>query len=312
MPDLDDNPSTFRSYLELLRVPNIFTAMADVAMGALFVEADLATDSGLIIGLLIAASSLLYAAGVVLNDVFDVELDREERPERPLPSGRISLAAARRLGWSLLVLGVLASGGATAALGDARPAIVGVVLAACIVAYNAALKRTPLGPFVMGGCRTLNVLLGMSAAAVAWQSEHWLVAAAIGTYIVGVTRFARTEAQESNRVNLITGIMMMLLGFLMLVALPQFSDRINWLLQREPQRWQLLIGLLGLLIVWRCVWAVIEPTSERVQFAVRYAIVSVIMLDTAACFAVRDMQVACIVLALLLPTLALGKWIEST
>ena len=87
MSDLADKPSTFRSYLELLRVPNIFTAMADAAMGALFVEADL-HGGGPFIGLLIAASSLLYAAGVVLNDVFDVELDRAERPERPLQIGR--------------------------------------------------------------------------------------------------------------------------------------------------------------------------------------------------------------------------------
>ena len=30
--------STFRSYLELMRLPNVFTAMADVAMGFLFVQ----------------------------------------------------------------------------------------------------------------------------------------------------------------------------------------------------------------------------------------------------------------------------------
>jgi 4-hydroxybenzoate polyprenyltransferase len=319
MSDLDDNPSTFRSYLELLRVPNIFTAVADVAMGALFVEADLETGGGLVIGLLIAASSLLYAAGVVLNDVFDVELDREERPERPLPSDRISLAAARRLGWSLLLFGVAAASGAAAVLHDARPAIVAAVLAACIVGYNVGLKRTPLGPFVMGGCRFLNVLLGMSAVAAAWQSEHWLVAAAIGTYIVGVTRFARTEALESSRVTLVTGAMMMVVGMLMLVALPQFSTRIIPLLQLEPQRWQLLIGLLGLLIIWRCIWALKDPTPERVQYAVRYAIVSIIVLDTAACYAVRGdpttwpgIGVAWVVLALLAPALVVGKWIEST
>ena len=44
---------------------------------------------------------------MVLNDVFDLEIDRRERPERPLPSGRVSLRAARLLGWTLLVLGML-------------------------------------------------------------------------------------------------------------------------------------------------------------------------------------------------------------
>ncbi len=46
---------------------------------------------------LVAASTLLYASGVVLNDVFDLRRDARERPERPLPSRRVSLPAARRL-----------------------------------------------------------------------------------------------------------------------------------------------------------------------------------------------------------------------
>ena len=46
---------------------------------------------------LLVASGCLYTAGMVLNDVFDYEIDRHERPFRPLPSGRISLGAARGL-----------------------------------------------------------------------------------------------------------------------------------------------------------------------------------------------------------------------
>ena len=55
----------------------------------------------------------------------------------------------------------------------------------------------------------------------------------------------------------------------------------------EPQRWYLLIGVLGLLIVWRCVWAVIEPMPARVRMAVAQCILSIIMLDAVACYAVR-------------------------
>ena len=115
----------FASYLALMRLPNVFTAMADVAMGFLFVQAtgskwtptpwDFAT-----LATLIAASSLLYIAGMVLNDVFDVEIDRQERPERPIPSGRVSFDAARRLGWRLLFLGV-----ALARARSSSPAICG-------------------------------------------------------------------------------------------------------------------------------------------------------------------------------------------
>ena len=94
--------SPLQSYLELLRLPNVFTAAADVAMGFFFVQAAWAFNIDVrppslrpigiwTIGLLIVASASLYLAGMVLNDVFDIELDHEEQPYRPLPSGRISL-----------------------------------------------------------------------------------------------------------------------------------------------------------------------------------------------------------------------------
>ena len=48
-----------------------------------------------------------------------------------------------------------------------RPAILALVLIAFILLYDAKMKRTWLGPFYMGGCRFLNVLLGASAAGAA-------------------------------------------------------------------------------------------------------------------------------------------------
>ena len=44
-----------------------------------------------------------------LNDFFDAEVDAVERPERPIPSGRISRSTAGCVGWSLLAAGVLAA-----------------------------------------------------------------------------------------------------------------------------------------------------------------------------------------------------------
>src|SRR5690349_2557159 len=82
-------------YLRLLRAPNVFTAVADVTMGYVAVTAGNVQIPTLAI--LIAASAMLYMAGMVLNDVFDVEVDRKERPHRPLPSERIPMASATRL-----------------------------------------------------------------------------------------------------------------------------------------------------------------------------------------------------------------------
>ena len=306
--------SSLRAYLQLLRAPNLFTAMADVTMGFLFTHAAIGGGDGRVFAGLLAASTLLYAAGVVLNDVFDFPVDARERPGRPLPSGRISPAAARRLGWTLLLVGLALAWLAAFLAGDLRPGLVGTGLAACVVLYDAVLKRTPLGPPAMGACRMLNVLLGMSAAAAAWHDEHWLVAAAIGTYIAGVTWFARSEAGPSSRRHLGPATAVILAGIGLLWLVPGRCDpaRIVPILREEPGRWTLLMAVLGALVGFRCLRAVVEPAPYRVQMAVRQCILSLVILDAAACFVLRGVPGAVMVLVLLVPTVALGWWIEST
>lgn len=315
--------STFRSYLELMRLPNVFTAMADVTMGFLFVKPlasawDPWQDSWTL-ALLLVASSLLYIGGVVLNDVFDLDIDRTERPERPLPSGRVSLWAARWLGWKFLILGMLAGVAAVSVgtgggffRGHFGSGAVAPLLAACILIYDAWLKRTPIGPVAMGGCRMLNVLLGMSVLGVPLPVDCWLVAGGIGVYVAGVTWFARREAETSSRLQLALSTVVMALGIAMLAAFPSWSQRALPSIEQDLRHWYLLVGVLGLLIVWRCCWAVIEPVSARVRMAVAQCVLSIVMLDAVACYAVRGVAWACLILALLVPAMFLGRWIETT
>lgn len=322
--------SVLQSYLQLLRLPNIFTAMADVAMGFLFVQTPWAWDDtgalrpvGIwILGLLIAGSSLLYAAGVVLNDVFDLERDREERPDRPLPSGQISLRAARWLGWELLLLGtVLPCGvgvllyqtrGAVAIDIALRPAAVGILLALAIVLYNGVLKDTIVGPLAMGACRMLNVLLGMSVLGLPLAAQHWLVAGAIGVYITGVTWFARNDFERSDRRQLFAAMMIMMGGVAMLAWLPNWAADLLPRVQQDPQQWYLMMGLLGVIICFRCLWAITLPVPGRVRMAVAQAIVSLVFLDAAACYASRGTYWAAMILLLLAPIIFLGRWVEGT
>jgi 4-hydroxybenzoate polyprenyltransferase len=310
-PDSSDG-ATLRDYLELMRLPNVFTSMADAAMGFLFVRELAATTDAWLLTLLLASSSLLYLSGIVLNDVFDLELDSRERPDRPLPSGRISLDAARWFGWELLFAGV-ASGWAVAFLIDnILPGAIVVMLVTSILIYDAGLKSTVIGPVLMGACRMFNVLLGMSVAGVPFAAEHWAVAVAIGLYITGVTWFARTENTRSARLHLALSTIVMMLGIALLSSLPHWSERINPLLQEEPQRWWLLMLILGMLIGWRCLRAVIVPSPAQVQAAVAQSILSLIILDAAACYAVSGVFWAAMILLLLLPAMFFGKWIELT
>ncbi len=191
-------------------------------------------------------------------------------------------------------------------------------LAFAVLAYDRILKRTALCALVMGSCRTLNVLLGASAAAGPWHAIHYIVAAGVGLYITGVTWFARTEARVSSRVALAGASLVMALGLATLAYYPSAADdalELAWTPLNAIEigsRWYVLWGLLGLLILRRPVAAIADPSLRRVQLAVKECILSLIVIDAVACYAVRGVPWAIVILALLAPTLVLGRWIYST
>src|SRR5262249_51124740 len=146
-----------KPYLQLVRLPNVFTAAADSLAGWLLVQGSFARPAQWLP--LCGASMAIYAAGIALNDGFDADLDRAERPTRPLPPARVSVRFATWLAVGLLVIGL-----ALAALSGPRSLMVACLLVACVLAYDSGLRRSVLGPEVMGLCRGLNILLGMSHA----------------------------------------------------------------------------------------------------------------------------------------------------
>ncbi len=299
-----------RAYLQLLRLPNVFTAMADILLGFLFTHASL--EPWPEFALLLCASSLMYLAGMVLNDYFDQDQDARERPFRPIPSGRISARTARSLGWAMVLAGAGLGWAVTGLTGTPRPGVVATLLAVAVVAYDAVLKKTPAGPLAMGACRMLNVLLGMSAAGEPWQSVHYVVAGGIGLYIVGVTWFARTEARQSNRPQLAMAVAVLLAGIALVASLPHWTTGQEWPEVRVPDRWFLFWAMIGILIGWRCLRAVADPRPPMVQASVKSCIFSLVILDAAACLAVQGPFWGLIILALLVPTMTLGRWIYST
>jgi len=299
-------------YLELLRLPNLFTAPADSMMGFWFVQTGDNLRGGLTLAALATSSVLLYASGVVLNDLFDLKTDRQERPERPLPSGRIAPVVAAWLGAELMILGVAAAFLAGFLAGSLAPGVVGAGLAGCILLYNAGAKRTVIGPLVMGACRGLNVLLGMAAAWWTWQEEHLLVAGAISLYVAGLTWFARSESARSRRWELLGAAGVMAGGIVLLAALPWVSDTLAGRAAGRLDLWPLAVAFLGVLILRRFLWAVLEPSAGRVQIAVRSGILSLVILDAAVCAIARGMGPALGVLALLVPAVWLARRFNPT
>jgi 4-hydroxybenzoate polyprenyltransferase len=297
------------AWLQLLRLPNVFTAVADVTMGYLVVRREL--WPAFYFGLLVASSVLLYLSGMVLNDVFDARVDAENRPDRPIPSGRISRRTAARVGRAMFIGGILLAAAVSYVANDWRPGAIAVLLGSCILLYDGALKKTRLAPLVMGECRMLNVLLGMSLSLIPWGKFEVLIAVGIGVYIIGVTIFARTDARVSSRVRLASGFIILLAGMGIVAAAP-------WLTAERPPLeivrigWYALWAALALIIGRRCLMALFEPSPRRVQAAVRNCVQSIIVLDAAVCVGYVSPYWGFGVLALLVPTFVLTMWLNAT
>jgi 4-hydroxybenzoate polyprenyltransferase len=304
--------SRLHPYAQLIRLPNVFTALADILLGlvttAVLGEPPAGVRWWLAGGCLLAASTCLYSAGMVWNDWFDLEQDRRERPFRPLPSQRISTKSAARLGGALIVAGLAlaALAGLHAPVWDQTPLVIAVFLVAAILLYDGWLKRTRAGPVGMGACRFLNVLLGLSLWAEALTSWGLHLAGLVGLYIVGVTWFARTEARVSRHRQLVAAAIVMAAALAMALPVPLwFSPGAT-----SPLFVYLLVTT-GFVVGWPVYQAILRPTPTMVQAAVKQAVFGLVLLDATLATALVGVR-GLTILLLLLPAIYLGRWVYST
>lgn len=185
-----------KAWLRLLRLPNLLTVPGDILAGFLLASSATPRDWGQLL-LAIPSGILLYAAGLIFNDLFDYAEDLLERPSRPLPSGEVTRESATVV--ALIFLWIAAF---FAAFFDALPVAIPLIL--CIICYDVGLKKHRiLGPLLMGACRAGNLLLGAAAASPSFLATPAPVAAAIllGLYIAAVTHLARNETRPGARFN---------------------------------------------------------------------------------------------------------------
>ncbi|MDO6388510.1 UbiA-like protein EboC [Pontibacter sp. BT731] len=220
-----------RAYLRLMRPANIVTAIADILMGFAASGALLSLTAGesssfSFLGLLpllwlVLATIGLYGGGVVLNDVFDADLDRQERPERPIPSGGATVSGAATLGAILLAGGILAAWQVSE-----LSAFIAFAIAACALLYDWKGKHhVILGPLNMGACRGGNLLLGISAIPAAVE-QFWYLALIPIVYISAITMVSRGEVHGGSSSALKGAVLLYALvigGILSLTFLPQFN-----------------------------------------------------------------------------------------
>ena len=285
-------------YLRLVRIPNVVIAVADVVAGYLYAGGQ--TRDGLLLAALTLASACLYAGGAALNDVCDAERDLRERPERPIPSGRIARRTALRLAVGLLVLGIALAAGVSI-----RAGAIALLLVSSIVLYDGVLKSTPAAPGLMGLCRALNLLLGMSLAPALWTTSHLLPLGLMWLYVTSVTIYARTEAGESRRVRLIGAT----LGAWVAVA---GLAGLRFIVVGVHEEYLLLVALLFVLIGYQGLRAVVQRTPDRVQQAVKTFVLSIVLFDACLTWSARGLVAGLSIGALLVPAMLLGRRFRVT
>jgi len=193
---------TPRLLLELGRTSNLPTVWSNVLAGALLSGAALGGgsvgESTGALALCAVVASLFYVGGMLLNDAFDAELDARERPERPIPSGRVSRAEVLGYGFGLLsagagllVLRVVVTGTGLGAV------FAGAFTAAAIVAYDLWHKGKPWSPIVMGLCRAGVYAMAALSVAPEPSPSVWFGALSLLLYVVGLTHVARFETRST-------------------------------------------------------------------------------------------------------------------
>ena len=279
--------SSLDGWLRLARISNTPTVVSNAIAGGVLASA--AAGAGTV-ALVALSMALFYTAGMILNDVLDLDVDRRERPERPLPSGVVSRNAA-----VTAVIVLFAAGEALLALTGLEAFLAGLGLIALIVLYDSWHKGNALSPVLMGGCRALVYVIAALAVASAVETEVWAAAGVLLLYIVGLTQVAKAEGG---------GLLAAWPFAAVLFAVVYWAGWVDSL-------WMLLLLVAFAAWVGRALWLV--RSRRRIGAGVVSLIAGVALFDALAVASVGGsaVAVACC-LAAFLATIALQTKIAGT
>lgn len=142
------------AYVRLIRPVNCIMMGIAVIVGEVAIAGGLPSLSQGVFGFLV--SSLLAGSAMVFNDIIDRQIDQVNEPERPIPSGAVSVGSAKVFGAALTLMGILAA----AAL-SLFAIIVAVATFLVSLAYNMYGKRLGLpGNLMVAFCIAVPFLFG--------------------------------------------------------------------------------------------------------------------------------------------------------
>ena len=296
---------SIKDYLVLVRLPNLFTLPSNILVGMATVSSMAFTITSFTqFLLLVTISVLLYCVGIVLNDLYDFDIDKKERPNRPLPSGKISRRSA------IVLVAIFSTIALILSLQVSfSTLVISSILFSVIFGYDKYLKNTHAGPFTIASARVMNILLGTSVSLRSVDSYSQIVTL---TFVL-----------------IITFVYVSLIGFISRHEVHGFSDNTKLLLPPAIVATVIssiiLFSLMGffklesLIILSLFSFIMIisfsriyRRDSGRTQQIVRNMILSIIVLDSTFLTGIIGIELGLVVLTLMAPLLVLANKMYMT
>ena len=283
-----------KHYLQLVRIPGIFTAFSNILFGFFLVQ-DGISDFSLLIPLL-SASGFLFMSGMIFNDYFDYNIDKKERPFRPLPSKLISKKFALFLGIAFVIIANVSS----LSVG-LQTLFVSLILTVLILSYDLGLKKiNVLGIIVISLIRIFNVILGTTIVSLNFDILYFVIP--IGIYVVGLGFLAKNETSISSKTTYIMNIIFILTTFSYTIIL----------IVNEFNSYSILFLGLFFISIFIPYLRNRENTPQAVQKIITFQLLAIILLDATLTSIVSDVLVSFAIALLYLPAYLLTKKIYFT
>ena len=291
-----------RQYLTLFRLPNVFTAPSNILAGY-YAVVEPANASGLHLAILIICSILLYLSGIVLNDYFDIEVDRRERPLRPLPAGTVSKRKVLLIGIVFIIAANFIS-----LLVSTSTFIIAAILSGTIVSYDYRMKYSVYGPGMMGAARALNVMLGSSPIFLTTvlntnnSARIAVVTVSLFLFVFAISRLSRKEIDETDKVRTAKRSFLMIFAVLAIIIV---SGLVGVFLKDLFAN--LALFAIIMIITFKPLLQRQPLSSKDIQRTIKTMVLSIILLDSAFVSGSAGTAYGLVTLMLIMPAIILSR-----
>ncbi len=286
------NLKALKPYFNLVRFPNTFTAWADIILSYAISGAKFSLYK---IILLICASTCVYWGGFILNDLIDESEDRKTAANRPLVIGEVRRKDAYNLFFILSLLGIFIS---LVAGWKSLLIYIAILILSCL--YNLSPRLIWYSPYLLAGCRFLNICLGASKGS--FSKEVLLAGLIIFLHILVICYFSRSERGRWNKNDIYSSLIIVQIQTLcVLIVLCIYSA------------WLLPLGLAYCVIMQHSAMSCIrECDNISCLNAVKRGLGLVIFIDAVLAGVFAGVFPMLIIIILIIPNILLKIHLEVT